>query len=117
MKRRPSILVVLAAVLVAIAVSMPLQIMKIYGHGFDELPAILLKLTYLNWLTIGAQLVTACLVLEASERLRYAVPVAIILVAVNNFFVGFHATDFSPWTATLATFAAWTPVCARRGLP
>ena len=36
---------------------------------------------------------------------RWAVPILALLVAVNNTIVGIYATDYSAWSANLATFA------------
>ncbi len=105
MKERPLSLVAIAFIFVAIALSFPFQIMGFYGHGPGEVGAILNKLTYMNWLVIAGLLVAAYYLYEASPQTRYAIPVVGALVAVNNFFVAFHGTDYSPWTATVATFA------------
>jgi hypothetical protein len=95
----------MSVLFVAIAISMPVQIMSLYGHGFSEAAAILNKLTVFNWLVMIALAVSAFMVANASPGFLYSVWCLIGLVAVNNFFVGYHAIDYSPWSAAFATVA------------
>lgn len=103
MRQRPGWTIFLGLVFLMIAISLPVQIMFIYGHGVDELGAVFEKLTFLNILVMAAALTCAVLVWKASPLSRQAVPAFLALVAVNNFFVGYYATDFSMWTTVLAT--------------
>lgn len=103
MKQRPKILIPMGILFCLIAISFPVQIMSLYGHGFGETAAILHKLTYLNWLVMIGLTFTAVLVIQASPHLKYALPIMFVVVAINNFFVGYHGTDYSPWSAALAT--------------
>ncbi len=105
MRHRPFTLIIIAATLVAIALSLPLQIMVLYGHGFGEWPQVLDKLTWLNWLTLGGCVATGLLVYRASGLARYAIPAVTGVVALNNFFVGYFATDFSFLSASLGTLS------------
>ncbi|MGE0525724.1 MAG: PilZ domain-containing protein [Bdellovibrionales bacterium] len=105
MSRRPGLLAWMAFVLVAVVISFPIQIMTLYGHGLDEISAVLHKLTYMNWLVIFCASVCAVLMWSASPWLKWLAPFSVLAVAINNFFVGYHGTDYSPWTATWATVA------------
>jgi hypothetical protein len=105
MKKRPKILILLAGIFIALAISFPLQIMSLYGHGPLEIGAILNKLTYMNWIVMLALAGSAFWLYEAAPELRYAVPAVVGLVALNNFFVAYHHTDYSPWAASFASLA------------
>src|SRR5665213_4610446 len=100
MRRRPMWFILLALAFFGVAISLPLQIMMIYGHGLSEISAVFDKLTLLNWLVLCGTLICSGLVWRASPYLRYAVPLLIALVAINNFFVGYYATDFSMASAS-----------------
>jgi len=103
MRRRPLWFIVLATVFFGVAISLPAQIMVIYGHGFKELPAVLEKLTLFNWLVFFGALVSGVLAWQVSPYVRFAVPALIALVGVNNYFVGHYATDYSMWQASFGT--------------
>jgi hypothetical protein len=107
MRSRPIGLIFLSLAYLSIALAMPLQVMWVYGHGFDELPSVFAKLTSLNFLVMAGLLYGAVLAWRVSPHLVYAVPAVIAIVLVNNFFVGWYATDFSPLICGLAsgTFA------------
>lgn len=105
MQRRPLILIGLSSVLVAVAISMPVQVMLLYGHPLNELGAAAAKLTVFNWLVIVGALTSAYLVADASTHSRRAMGVLTGIVAVNNYFVGYYALDFSPLVASLGTLA------------
>ncbi len=94
----------------ALALSMPVQVMHLYGHSPLEVMAILHKLTWLNLLVFGGLIANAILLWQVSPWLRISVPALIVLTAANNYFVGHFATDFSLLTTTGATlvFAATT---------
>ena len=108
MKEKPIIFNFLWVFFAAIAISLPLQVAHLYEHdlaSFTEWQSILMKLTPLNWLVAFATLCNAYLCFKASPHIRYTIPTSIILVGINNFFVGSWGTDFSlllTWIATLA---------------
>lgn len=105
MARRPFWFIGMSVVFVLIALSFPLQIMFIYGHGVGEMGAVLNKLTVLNWLVMGGLIYCAYLVWRAEPYCRVAVPILILLVGANNAVVADYAIDYSFWTAHMATFA------------
>jgi hypothetical protein len=105
MRHRPSFVILMATILAGVGLSLPLQVMWIYGHKLDELDLVFAKLTFLNWGVMIGAFTCAFMTLQASPRLRVALPVLTGLVAVNNFFVGVYAIDYSAWAATMGTLA------------
>ena len=105
MRRRPMILPVIMLMLFGVALSFPLQVMWLYDHGLGELPQVLNKLTWLNWLVMAGAVLTGVFVFGASPFTRFALPALTFIVAVNNFFVGYFATDYSFMATTMGTFA------------
>lgn len=104
MMTRPKTLDLFGLFLVGVAISFPIQIMVIYGHGPTEWFAVAEKLTFLNWLVMASALLNALLVWRASPALKYTVPLMIGLVAGNNWIVAHWHVDYSPtqaWTASL----------------
>lgn len=108
MKGRPIILPALMLAFFAIAVSLPLQVMLLHEHPAEEWSMALDKLTWLNWLVMAGAVFTGVLIYQASPIVAQAVPAMIVLVALNNLFVGYYATDYSMLATTLCTlgFAA-----------
>lgn len=91
--------------LFAVAISFPLQIMWLYDHPWAEFAAVWPKLTWLNWVVMAGSVVTGVMIFRAAPGVQRAMYLLIGAVALNNFFVGYYATDFSPWTASFATLA------------
>lgn len=104
MRRRPLILPIIGMILATIALVLPMQIVWIYGHGLNEIGSVLTKMTSLNWMVVALSGVSAYLLTRASPWAMGSLPLLILTVAVNNWLVGYYATDFSPVTANLATF-------------
>lgn len=100
---RPKQFYVLAAVMLLLALSFPLQVMMLYGHHWSETGAIFSKITWLNWLVILCFALGSYLSFHASRALLLMVPVTIVLVAINNYFVGLFSADFSMVQTTLAS--------------
>jgi hypothetical protein len=105
MKTKPKHLNVLAAVILATALSLPLQIMLMYGHPPTEIAAIAAKLTPLNWMILFFCPMVAVLVYRASPLLVAAAPLLAGLVVYNNWFVGQVGINYSPWVTTAASVA------------
>src|SRR6185437_14481977 len=74
MQRRPAVFPFLSVLFLGIALSLPLQVMWIYGHGFDEMDAVLNKLTIFNWLVMISLVITAVLLWTASPALKIFAP-------------------------------------------
>ena len=101
--KRPWYLTGMAVILAAVALSFPLQIMWLYGHGLNELDDVFAKMTLLNWFVAAGCLYCAYLALEASPLLPKALPALTLLVALNNGIVGYYAVDYAPWMAHVGT--------------
>lgn len=100
---RPKPLIYIMFILFGVAASFPLQIMWLYGHPWEEMPAVLQKLTLLNWMVMTGSVVAGVWIFNAAPGAQVVMNILIGIVAVNNFFVGYFATDFSPWVASFAT--------------
>lgn len=105
MKKRPMIFNLYTLFFLSVAVSFPVQIMSVYGHGATEAGMIFNKMSYLNWAVIGACLLNATLSYYGHWLLKLTLPVSFFIVALNNFFVSRLAQDFSPLITTAATLA------------
>jgi hypothetical protein len=103
MKTRPKKLVVLAAFLMIMACSFPIQVMALYGHTPLELSAIAGKLAPLNWAVMLLAPITAVMAYNASPWLLAALPALTALVFYNNWLVGSMSTDYGVATASLAS--------------
>lgn len=103
MKKKPRKLVILAAFLLILACSFPVQIMALYGHGPDEWTAIAGKLAPLNWAIMCLAPITAWMAYVASPWLLGALPALTVLVFFNNWLVASAGTDYGMGTAMLAS--------------
>ncbi len=104
MPQRLTSLTLLSFACACLALAMPLQIMLLYGHGLSEWTSIWSKLTWINNIIVLGLLVNAILLWQVSPLLKFTVPILLMLVGVNNYIVGFYATDFSMLTTSLGTF-------------
>jgi hypothetical protein len=105
MRRRPFLLFLTSFALIAVAISLPVQIMLIYGHGLDELDEVFAKLTMFNWVVMIGCLACAVLIAEASPLCFKAIPALTVLVALNNLIVGYYAVDYAPWMTVAGSLA------------
>lgn len=103
MSKRPKLLLALAWIIGAAVMSIPVQIMAIYGHGPDEILEVFDKMTGLNWMVLLSGIGAATCIAKASPWTRFVVPSFLLIAGVNNYFVGDFATDYSPMQANLAT--------------
>jgi hypothetical protein len=103
MKTRPKALSILAASVMSIAISLPLQIMFLYDHTPFELQAIFAKLAPLNWMILALAPITAWLLLKASFWLVLTAPLFAVLILYNNWFVAEIGTSYSPISIGFAT--------------
>lgn len=107
MRTKPIIFNILWLFFLATAISLPLQVIVLYEHDFMSLyewKSVFMKLTPLNWLVMITTVVNGILCFNASTYIKYTIPASILLVAVNNFFVGAWGVDFNlllTWCATL----------------
>lgn len=105
MRGRPLILPALMLAFFAIAASFPMQVMLLHEHTVAEWPATLYKLTWLNWMVMFGAVFCGVLIYQASPMVTQTVPLMIVLVGLNNLFVGYYATDYSMATTSLGTLA------------
>jgi hypothetical protein len=106
-KYRPRSLLLLAAKHILIGLSLPVQIFWLYGHPLSEWDLVLQKLTVLNWAVILTCMTSAVLIFRTTTWALLSVPIAMITVGLNNYYVALYATDFAPLTCLLATFGFW----------
>lgn len=102
---RPFQFYVVALLMFGIALSFPLQVVFLYGHSWTEYGAIFAKITWLNWLVIGSFILAGYFYLSASRGLLVFGPIMLVLVGVNNYFVGQFSGDYSMFQANLGTFS------------
>lgn len=95
MKKRPLVFQLVAAIFVAIALSFPVQISALYGHGPGELLLIFDKLTLFNWLSMGLLLGMAAMAWNGTRWMYLGIPATLLVVGWNNFLVGFWGYDYS----------------------
>ena len=106
MKNKPVIFNILFVFFTAISFSLPLQVAALYEHKLDswyEWQSIFMKLTPLNWAVITLTFVNGLFCYKALPIIKYTIPVSILVVAINNFFVGSWGVDFSFLTTWIAT--------------
>lgn len=91
---KPKIVYLMSLMLVAITISMPLQIAWLYQHSLSELGSILQKISLANTLSMILMLTTAYLLIHISPYLKFVAPLTIICLAWNNYLVGNYGQDF-----------------------
>lgn len=105
MKIKPLIFNIYAAVFIAIAVSVPLQVMFLYGHSITDVGAIWSKLTLFNLLVMTSCFVNAYFSFTAQDEIKWSFPLSIGFVCLNNSIVLVYGNDFEAATVILSTFA------------
>lgn len=105
MKKRPLIFNFYTLFFLSVAVSFPVQIMSLYGHGPTEASMIINKMSYLNWSVVAVCVLNALCSYNGHWLLKFSLPISFFTVALNNFFVSRLAQDFSPMATTFATLA------------
>lgn len=104
MKTRPWPLTFFALLHALIALSLPMQIIWLYGHHpWHEAMMIWHKLTWTNLCLIGASLLNCALFWRGSRYVLYSMPVSFLIVAVNNYYVSHLGDDFTSMQTSVAT--------------
>lgn len=103
MKTKPRHLNYAAAALLAITLSLPIQIMFLYGNPPTEIAAIAAKLSPLNWMLLFLGPIVSALIYRASPLCLIAAPSFAGLVVYNNWFVSRVGHDFSPWATAIGS--------------
>jgi len=101
--QRPTLFLLLSAVLVVVAMSLPIQAFVIYEHPLAEWAQALGKLTSLNWVVFVGTLLAAFSIYRVSAFCPWVMLTLTVLVGLNNFVVGYAAIDYSPEVAWLGT--------------
>lgn len=116
MTMRPKQFYLAALLLTMIALSFPVQVMALYGHSLSEWSAILSKITGFNWLVMVSLLVAAYYYFQGSRVILVLGPLAVALVAINNYWVGQFAGDYSLLQTSLGTLCCGL-IFAPLGMP
>jgi hypothetical protein len=101
---KPKYLNFLAGAILFSALSLPLQLMLIYGNPPTEIAAIAAKLSPLNWLLLFSCPIVAGMVYRASRWMVATVPLLAALVVYNNWFVSQVSTEYPVWITQAASF-------------
>ncbi len=103
MQTRPKLLIAISMAMVAVALSLPIQISFLFGHPFTEVEPILAKLTPLNWAVMGVCLLHGYCVFNASRWMLASTILAVLVVNFNNIAVGSIELNYSFGQAFLGT--------------
>lgn len=106
MRERPKEFWRVAAVLAAVALSFPLQVMLSYGYHPTEISQTLAGLAPLNWMVIFVSLIHAVLVFQASPWILLSTPIFLGSVAWNNWVVAWAGINYSSFVVFLASLGA-----------
>ncbi|MCM2279704.1 MAG: PilZ domain-containing protein [Oligoflexia bacterium] len=107
MFNRPRQFQLLAAILVAVAASFPVQVMVGYGYTLAEFDQLMAGLAPLNWLVFASALVHATLVYQASPLVLASTPLFLLAVVWNNWVAAAAGLNVSTAVAALATLGAF----------
>lgn len=99
MRTRPVALYLFSICMMGVALSLPVQ--AIYLQDFEN---IFRMLTGLNIFIMVICAMTAVAAFKAHKSLRYLLPVAIIAVVFNNWWVGYVGFNFSIYETSFASF-------------
>lgn len=103
MKSKPMFFSLMPLVLMAIALSMPLQVAMIYDISVFEVSAIFSKLTPLNYVLMGLFLWLSIATYKIDKNLFILLPFINLFVFLNNYVVGSFGEDFNIIQTTLAS--------------
>lgn len=105
MQKKPWQFNTLAMIFFVIAISLPLQVMFLYGHDFSEINLVFNKLTILNKIIIGLCFVNSYLTFKTSRLVFFTVPLVIVSVFINNYYVSLYSEDFLPGITYIASLS------------
>lgn len=103
MKTRPKSLTFISAVLILIAVAMPIQVALLYGGTPFEPISLGTMITPLNWMVMTLSLVLAWLVYRASFGALIVSPALALAVLQNNILVADFGDEFDVLVPVAAT--------------
>lgn len=87
----------------AILFGMPMQISMLYGHGAGELGAIFNKLTLFNYMVMTIAALNIYFCINASEQLRWSLPLSAAIICINNSVVMIYGNDFESANVIIST--------------
>ena len=103
MKTRPIFFNLMGLTFFCLALSMPLQIAQIYGHGLSEFPMIMSKMTFINWFTFSLLFSCSVLSLMVNQLLLFVLPLTAISTIGNNLLVALYGEDYTLKETTFAS--------------
>lgn len=89
MQKRPTILIVMAAMLAILAIAAPVQIMVVDRLGLGELDEVLKRFSLFQWTVLILAMTASILVLQASQWARLVLP-SLTLVVIGHQFYHWH---------------------------
>lgn len=103
MKEKPILFNLLAILYLIIAIAMPVQIIYLYGHKWNDFQLIYHKLSLFNWFVILGCLYNSVALFQAKFSLKFSIPINLIIISINNWFVSFVGVDYSHTQTQFAT--------------
>ncbi len=116
MRKRPWTFVLTSLVFASIALSFPLQVAFLYGHGLQEASLVFQKLTPLNWSCMTCLAVLSAMAWNGTRWIYVGIPITMAVVVWNNFLVGYWGYDYSLAT-TFYSSLAFSILCLFPFLP
>lgn len=105
MIKKPLFFPVLALVVLGIALSMPMQVLWLYDHPWEEFELAMAKLTMLNWAFMLMSCYVSYLLFTVNPRSVYFIIPYLLLGILNNTLVGLSGVDFVPMQTSVASAA------------
>lgn len=102
--KRPTIFKVFSLIFAGMIISIPLQIMFLYGHSWSEMDMVFRKITFLNWAVMACCLANAILTFRVSRLLSQSLIISIFVVTSNNIVISAFSSDFNPLQVHLSSF-------------
>lgn len=109
MEKKPMIFNFLSLLFLSIALGIPLQIMALYQHDLSSFLLIMSKITDLNWIMISFSIVISIGLYKVNKYVLFVMPILIISVFINNYFVSKLGFDFSQNETLLASILFLIP--------
>lgn len=105
MQHKPWQFKILALIFILIGVSLPLQMMMLYEHGLGEVHLAINKLTLLNKVIMFLCFASAYYTFKASRMVFLTIPLNIVAVFVNNYYVAKYGQHFLPGITFVASLS------------
>lgn len=103
MRKRPTSLIIYSVCLLLIALSFPVQVAIQNEIPIWDWAELFKHLTWLNGLTFVALISSSFLGMRAARHLMYMAPLTIILVMLNNYWVGYVGLNYSFLQTSIAS--------------